>query len=257
MSALHLEVLAQGPGHTIVASHALGLDHRLWKQWARDLHGRHTLLAFDHRGHGRSAPMGDHTMRDLCDEVAQHLKSWSDRPVVFVGLSMGGMIGQGLAIHHPDCLQSLVLAHTVSHYPTEAQAAWAQRIGNVLRGGMRAIIEPVTNRYLCERVRMQEPDRVDELCTLLLRNDPLNYAKACAAIAQVNWHNSLHKIHVPTLVIGGELDAGAPPQAISELAASIPGASLVQIKEASHLSPWETPVAFSTAIDRFLESLNT
>lgn len=253
MTALHVARLASGPGQTIVASHALGLDHRMWSPWARHLEGRHTLLAFDHRGHGRSAPMRGLSMRDLCDEVAEHLPRWSDGPVVFVGLSMGGMVGQGLAIHHPQHVHALVLAHTVARYDEVARAAWAARIDAVQAGGLAAVVDAVVQRYLHAQARASDPAAVDRLRALLLCQGPDDYVACCAAVAGVNWLDDLSRIRLPTLVLAGALDIGATPAAARLIAQAIGHAQLQVIDDASHLSPWEQPQAFARHLDQFLE----
>lgn len=255
MGTLHVAQLASGPGRTIVAAHALGLDHRMWTSWARHLEGRHTLLAFDHRGHGRSAPMDGRSMRGLCDEVAALLPRWSDHPVVFVGLSMGGMVGQGLAIHHAARLQALVLAHTVSHYDEPARAAWADRIAAVQRGGMAAVADAVVQRYLHAAARAADPAAARRLRDSLLARRAEDYAACCAAVAGVDWQAELGRIAVPTLVLAGALDAGAPPAAAQALAQAVGHARCEVIDGASHLSPWEQPAAFARHLDGFLESL--
>lgn len=250
MNTLHVQRLARGPGRTIVASHALGLDHQMWDGWARHLEGRHTLLAFDHRGHGRSAPMREQTMRGLCDEVAEHLPHWSDASVVFVGLSMGGMVGQGLAIHHPQHLHALVLAHTVTRYSAEARQAWATRIDAVRHGGVAAVADIVVQRYLHDAERAADAALAQRLRATLLDNDPRDYAASCAAVAAVDWLDDLHRIRVPTLVLAGALDGGAPPSEARRIAQAIGHARCEVIDGASHLSPWEQPAAFADQLDQ-------
>lgn len=255
MNALHVERLAQGPGLTLVASHALGLDLHLWDGWARHLERRHTLLAFDHRGHGRSAPMGAQSMRDLCDEVAEHLPRWTDGPVVFVGLSMGGMVAQGLAIHHPRTVTALVLAHTVARYDRLARAAWATRIETVQRVGMGAVADMVLQRYLHAEARAADPDAARRLLERVLANRPDDYIACCAAVAAVDWLDDLPRIQAPTLVLAGALDVGAPPAAALQISGAIGRSRCEVIDGASHLSPWEQPQAFARHVDRFLEGL--
>lgn len=255
METLHVERLARGSGHTLVASHALGLDLRMWERWARHLEGRHTLLAFDHRGHGRSGPMGGQSMRDLCDEVAEQLPRWCDGPVVFVGLSMGGMVGQGLAIHHPQRLKGLVMAHTVARYDEPSRAAWAARIEAVQHGGMAAVADIVVQRYLHAGARAADPAAAQRLREQLLANSPRDYVACCAAVAAVDWLDELPRIRVPTRVLAGALDVGATPAAALLIARAIEHARCEVIDGASHLSPWEQPQAFAHHIDQFLGEL--
>lgn len=253
METLYVQRLAKGPGRTIVASHALGLDHRMWAGWARHLEGRHSLLAFDHRGHGGSVPMGSQTLHDLCDEVAAHLARWVDGPVVFVGLSMGGMVGQGLALLHPSRVHALVLAHTVARYDADARQAWATRIDAVRRGGMAAVVDTVVQRYLHDAARAADPEAAQRLRESLLAMRPQDYAAACEMVVAVDWLDWLPRIRVPTLVLAGALDAGAPPAQAERLARAIGAAQLVVVEGASHLSPWEQPAAFFHHLDHFLE----
>jgi len=106
-----LKVAVQGAtasGTPIVMSHALGLDLRMWDELATQLADGHAVLRYDHRGHGGSAvPAGPYTMDDLVDDAARLIREWGRGPVVWVGLSMGGMVGQGLAIRYPELVKAV------------------------------------------------------------------------------------------------------------------------------------------------------
>ena len=131
--AVALQGPAEGGAAPIVLSHALGLDMHMWDALAARLAAaNHPVLRYDHRGHGASAvPAGPYTMDALVDDAARLLREWGRGPVVWVGLSMGGMVGQGLAIKHPELIKALVLANTTSKYPAAAGAVFEQRIGAV------------------------------------------------------------------------------------------------------------------------------
>jgi 3-oxoadipate enol-lactonase len=258
MAEIFATQLADGPGRPVVLSHALGLDHTMWSAWAATQAGQRPVLAYDHRGHGKSSlPFGPITLHSLVDDAEQVVVEWRRGPVVFVGLSMGGMVGQGLAIRRPDLLRGLVLAHTAAVYPTAARLAWAQRIEAVRVGGMAAVADLVVQRYLNEDFRRSHPDTTARLRAQLLSNDAVGYSANCHAVAAVDWLDELHRIACPTLVLAGALDVGATPAMAEAIQQRIPGARLEVFDHASHLSPLEQPAAFQRAVHDFLLSADS
>ncbi|MCK9687904.1 alpha/beta fold hydrolase [Scleromatobacter humisilvae] len=258
-SAPQLRVTLQGDGAPIVLSHALGLDSAMWDDYAAHLAAGgagvpHQVLRYDHRGHGGSgSPAGPYAMDDLVDDAARVIREWGRGPVTWVGLSMGAMVGQGLAIHHPELVGRLVLANTTSQYPEAAAANWAQRIATVNERGMAAVAEMVVERYLHADFRAAEPAATDAIRQRLLRDDAAGYAASCHAVAGVDWLDRLAQVRCPTLVIAGARDAGAPPAMGEAIAARIPGATLHVIEDASHLSVLETPDEFRRVVAAFLQ----
>jgi len=248
-----LAVSVQGEGAPIVLSHALGLDQRMWDSLAALLAPRHTVLRYDHRGHGGSAvPAGPYAMDDLVDDAARLIREWSAGPVIWVGLSMGGMVGQGLAIRHPELVRGLVIANSASRYPDAARPLWDERIAKVAQGGLEAIADMVIERYFSAGFRAAQPDIVAAYRRQLLQTDPSGYAAACPAVRDVDWLDRLASIRCPTLVIAGREDVGAPVALSEAMQQRIPAAELVVIDEAAHLSVVEQPAAFSAALDHFL-----
>ena len=253
-----LAVALQGPpdgdAAPIVLSHALGLDLHMWDGLAAQLAAAgHPVLRYDHRGHGGSAtPAGPYTMDELVDDAARLLREWGRGPVVWVGLSMGGMVGQGLAVRHPELIEALVLANTTSKYPPAAGAVFAQRIGAVRSGGMAAVVESVLERYFSAAFRTRQPEVVAAFRAKVLRSDPAGYAACCAAVGGVDWLERLSAVTCPTLIVAGALDVGAPPAMSQAMAEKIPGAELVVFDEASHLSVAEQPALFAQTLNSFL-----
>ena len=168
---------------------------------------------------------------------------------------MGGMVGQGLAIRHPELLRGVVLANTVARYPEAALAAWAARIAAVEAGGMAAVADAVVERYLHADYRAAHPDVAAALRQRLLRTDPAGYVAACHAVAGVDWLDRLGAVRVPTLVIAGARDAGATPEMARAIAERIDGAELRVFADASHLSVVEAGDEFFAAVSSFLAAL--
>lgn len=253
-----LRVAVQGPAEgskrPVVLSHALGLDLEMWDALAAHLSAAgHPVLRYDHRGHGGSAvPAGPYAMDDLVDDAARIVREWGRGPVAWIGLSMGGMVGQGLAIRHPELVHALVLANTTSRYPEAAAAVFAARIQAVQQAGMAGIVEAVLERYFTPEFREAEPALLNGFRAKVLASDPAGYAASCAAVGRVDWFEQLATIRCRTLVIAGALDIGAPPAMSEAIAGRIPGAELLVFEAASHLSVVEVPALFAQAIDRFL-----
>jgi 3-oxoadipate enol-lactonase len=184
--------------------------------------------------------------------AARLLREWGRGPVTWIGLSMGAMVGQGLAIRHPELVSRLVLANTTSSYPDAAQAGWSQRIATVQSQGMAAVAEMVVERYLHPDFRAAQSAATQAIRLAILRNDPAGYAASCAAVAGVAWQDRLPRIRCPTLVISGARDAGAPPAMGQAIAERIPGARMEIVADASHLSVLETPAEFDALLKAFL-----
>ena len=250
---LRIALQGTGKGVPIVLSHALGLDLEMWDGLAAELAPEHPVLRYDHRGHGQSAiPAGPYSMDDLVADAARVIREWGVGPVVWIGLSMGGMVGQGLAVKHPELIAGLVLANTTSSYPEAARANWAQRIRTVETSGMAAVADMVTERYLHEGYRMAEWAATTQLRKKIQRADPRGYAASCHAVSQVMWDEHLGLVKAPTLVIAGALDAGATPAMAEAIQRQIKGSQLVILEEASHLSVAEQPAKFAALVRDFL-----
>jgi 3-oxoadipate enol-lactonase len=258
--ALHYSVReprnGKRPRHTVVLSHALGCDLTMWDELANQLALECRVIAYDHRGHGSSdAPPGRYSMADMADDAARLLRELDTGPVVWIGLSMGGMVGQELALRHPSLVGALVLANTTSRYPEAARGVWEQRIATVQEKGLNAIADAVMARYFTESFRAAHGAVVARFRERLLTTDTTGYIGCCAAVGAVDTAGRLGSIAAPTLVIAGELDQGTPVDMAQALADGIPDARLAVLKDASHLSAIEQPQAFAEAVTGFIATL--
>ena len=235
----------------IVLAHALGLDHGMWDVQAADLLPRFRVLRYDTRGHGASAvPAGDYTLADLGGDVLALADALDIRQFAFCGLSLGGMVGQWLALHAPDRLTRLVLANTTPRVADPA--AMETRRRDVLAKGMGAVVDVVMGRFFSPAVLASNSPAVAAARRTLLATGPAGYAGCCAAIRDMDYRSAIGGITTPTLVIGGDRDQSMPWQDHGHvLAESIAGAVEVQLS-AAHLSNVERPRAFSAALFSFL-----
>jgi len=246
----------KAPRHTVVLSHALGCDLTMWDALANTLSVDCRVIAYDHRGHGSSdAPDAMYAMADLADDAARLLRELDTGPVVWVGLSMGGMVGQELALRHPSLVRALVLANTTGGYPEAARTVWEQRIATVREQGIEAIADAVMGRYFHDGYRAEKAGTVARFRRRVVSTDPVGYVGCCNAVGNVDTTARLGAITVPALVIAGELDQGTPVAMAQTLADGIPEARLTVLREASHLSAIEQPQAFAEAVVEFLGTI--
>ena len=248
---IHCEVSGSGPWLTL--SHSLCCDVSMWQPQLAVLEKHFTVLRFDTRGHGGTdAPAGDYTFDQLADDVLGLLDALKIGRTHFCGLSMGGMIGQHLALKAPGRIDRLVLADTTSRMPAEAAPLWAERIRIAGEKGTGALVESTLARWFTEPWRAAHPE-VMEAIGALIRNTPVAGYVGCAhAIARIDVTDRLDGIKAPTLVIVGRDDVGTPPAMAEAIAAAIPGARLAVIPEASHLSNIEQADAFNRLLLDFL-----
>jgi 3-oxoadipate enol-lactonase len=247
--SLHVALQGTGPGVPIVMSHALGMDLGMWDALAAALAPEHSVLRYDHRGQGRSAvPTGPYTIEQLVDDAARLIREGGQGPVVFIGLSMGGMVAQGLAIAHPQLVRGLVLANTASQYPQAAQSVWTDRIAAVQAGGMAAMADMGVERFLTAATRASRPALAAAVKQTLLRADAAGYIASCEAIRRVNWAADLGRIACPTAVIAGSDDLGTTPAMNKAIAQAVPGASYTELPGVAHLSSAEAPEALEALV---------
>lgn len=246
----------KAPRQTVVLSHALGTDLTMWDALATTLSAECRVISYDHRGHGSSdAPAGLYDIATLADDAAQLLQELNTGPVIWIGLSMGGMVGQELALRHPALVQALVIANSTSSYPEAARANWTQRIATVQTDGIEAIADAVMARYFTDSFRAGQRDIVTAFRARLVGTDSGGYIGCCNAVGTVDTDDRLHLITVPVLVIAGELDAGTPLSMAQKLIDRIPNARLEVLKDASHISVIEQPQAFSDSVSGFIGTL--
>ena len=235
----------------IVLSHSLGLDHGMWDEQAADLLPYLRVLRYDTRGHGASRAMpGEYSIADLGSDVLSLCDALGVDRFAYCGLSLGGMIGQWLAVNAPGRISQLMLANTSARLSDPA--TMESRRQTVLSGGMAAIESLVMARFFSPEVLAANPAPVASARRTLLATDPIGYAGCCAAIRDMDHRELLPKINVPTLVISGDGDIGMPWDGHGAvLTNSIPGARAVRLP-AAHISNLEKPRSFTRALLDFL-----
>ena len=231
----------------VVLSNSLGAEMGMWDEQMPELAKRFRVLRYDARGHGHSpAPAGSYSIEDLARDVLTVLDRNEIERASFAGVSLGGMVGQWLAINAPGRIERLALCSTSAHLPPPEN--WADRAATVRSEGMRAVAEATVGRWLSPGFHERHPTRVEEIRQMLLRTDPESYAACCEAIAGHDLRAELGSIEAPTLVISAAGDPSMPPEHARLLADSIPGARLLALTEGQHLVNVERPGEVTPAL---------
>ena len=252
-----LHFIKQGQGPAVVLSHALGCDLGMWDATADLLAAGHAVLRYDHRGHGQSEVVpGPCSIEDMADDAAALIAAQFDGPVHFVGLSMGGMVAQQIAVRHPELVASIVVANSSSCYDAAARGMWRARMDTVLKLGMTAISEAAMQRWFTPEFRadVHGRERVAALRAVLERTDAKAYAAACDAVSRIDFVRTNPLIACPALVIAGTRDEATPPAMSEAICKSVSGAKLASL-DAAHLSAVERPGEFARLVAQFIGGL--
>jgi 3-oxoadipate enol-lactonase len=248
---LHYTVCGQGPWLTL--SHSLATHSGMWAPQLAALSQHFTLLCLDTRGHGQTtAPPGPYTLAQLADDAFGLLQHLGIARTHWLGLSMGGMVGQMLALRHPELLDRVVLADTTGRVPPAGAALWAERAAIARRDGMQAIEQPTLERWFTEPFRQAQPALMAEIGAMIRHTPVEGYAGCCAAIAATDTLEGLRAQRSRALVMVGEHDLATPPAAAQAIVAAWPGAQFQLLAGASHLANLEQPIAFNDAVRSFL-----
>lgn len=236
----------------LVLSNSLGADLSMWNPQIEEFSRRFRVLRYDTRGHGGSATTdGPYTIEQLGGDVITMLDALNIRHAAFCGLSMGGLIGQWLAIHAPQYIDQLILANTAARIGTVER--WNARIRAVLEEGMQAAVPSILERWFTHEYRALAPEAVAAAGRMLEAANPRGYAACCEALRDMDEEEFVHRIDVPTLVIAGAKDTATPPAEGMSLADRIAGAQYLCLN-AAHLSNIEAAGEFTAAVTGFLKT---
>jgi 3-oxoadipate enol-lactonase len=249
---INYEIEGQGP--VVTFSHSLACSLAMWDEQVAALRGRYRVLRYDTRGHGgTSAPAGAYTLDQLADDLHGLLDGLGITETHYVGLSMGGMIGQVYALKHPERVKSLVLCDTTSRYPAAAASVWTDRIRTTEAKGMEPHVETTLARWFTAPFRARRKDMMTRVGELIRNTPPAGYIGCCHALPKINVTDRLGAVTISSLVIVGEEDPGTPVEMARDIQAALPACELAILRSASHLSNLEQPDEFNRVLLRFLD----
>jgi 3-oxoadipate enol-lactonase len=246
------------PGLTPVADpmtfmfiNSLGTDFRIWNEVAAELRYYGNILLFDNRGHGLSDVVEDtNGINDYADDAIALLEDLSINKCIPIGLSVGGMIAQIMAIRIPQKIRKLVFCDT-RHKIGNAQI-WNDRIASVKKEGLPSISDGVMQRWFSEKFRNENPTRVSGYKIMLERTPPLGYIKACEAIRDADLTEIAKQIRIPSLCIAGSEDKSTTPEEVKNLADLIKGSKYEVIEGSGHIPCVDNSETLSKLIIDFI-----
>lgn len=250
---LNVEIDGPEGAPWVTLSHALANNLTLWDDVVAQLKGRYRVLRYDQRGHGKSPVVpGPYTFSQLIADAVGLLDAVGIARTHWVGLSIGGMIGYGLGIEHPERLITIVACDSRPDAPPDYAAYFQHRIDLAREKGMAGVVEPTIERWFTPETRAKNPPVLDKVRGMILSTSEEGHAGCAEALKLLSFGPRLHEIKVPTLILGGAKDKGAPPEALRDAAAKIPGAEHAVIPDAGHITALENPAAFQRVLDDFL-----
>jgi len=252
---INYELSGKKGAPVVILSHSLSSSLLMWNPQMDALNPYFQVLRYDTRGHGNSdAPSGAYTLDLLEDDVIKLLDVLGMDRAHFVGLSMGGMIGQGLALRHPHRLKSLVLCDTTAVFPAESQPVWDERVDKARNKGMKALLEETMERWFTPTFLKQNSPMVNLIREQILATPVAGYIGCAEALRRLNYLNRLPEIKMPTLIMVGEDDPGTPVSASEAMHKRILNSKMVVLPSARHLSNVEQTEAFNAPLLKFLKN---
>ncbi|MGH6859117.1 MAG: 3-oxoadipate enol-lactonase [Phyllobacterium sp.] len=249
---LHYQLIG-GPATrpVIVFVNSLGTDFRIWRDVVLRLAGDYPIITYDKRGHGLSGTgTAPYSIDDHAGDLAALLDLLKVRDAIICGLSVGGLIAQGLYASRPDLVRALVLCDT-AHRIGSAEM-WNERIAALEKGGIESIADAVLERWFTSAFRAPGNSEFTGYRTMLVRQPLAGYIGTCAALRDADFTEAARRIAVPAICIVGDQDGSTPPETVLSMARLIPDARYEVIKDAGHIPCVEQPEALVAVILAFM-----
>jgi 3-oxoadipate enol-lactonase len=249
---LNAEITGPAEGAPLVLIHALGTDLTLWDDLLPLLPPGLRVLRMDLRGHGRSdIPAPPYAMGTLIRDVERLMDHFALKDAVVLGVSLGGMIAQGLAIKRLDLVRGLILSNTAARIGSPD--LWGRRIAEVQSTGLAAYAPGAMERMFGRH--WQQAPAMPRIRQILLDTDPDGWSGCAAAIAGTDFYTPTASLTLPTLVIAGAYDASTPPDLVRETAELIRGHRFALMRHAGHLPMVDSSDGFSALVGEFLAAI--
>jgi 3-oxoadipate enol-lactonase len=250
--SLHVQVEGPDDGPPVVFANSLGTDLRLWDDVVAALPAGLRVIRYDKRGHGLSTcPPAPYAMGALVRDAERIMDAFEVRDAVFVGLSIGGLIAQGLAAKRLDLVRAVVLSNT--GFKIGTREMWDDRIAMLRDGGLASMADAIMERWFAPAFRAS--DAVTPWRRMVETCPEEGYAGCSAAIAGADFYTTTAALRLPALVIAGDRDGATPPDMVRDLADLIPGARFELMRGVGHLPCAEKPADYAALLIGFLKDI--
>lgn len=233
---------AHGHGPPVVLSHGVLDDCSLWETQIDGLSRSHTVVLYDHRGHGRSdKPRGDYSIQTLADDLKGLMERLGIERASLVGYSLGGMTSLKLALDHPESVHKLVLVATPARAFPQSPAM----------AGLVNYLSPLVPYRFVARKAMRRGSGPEKLDPGVPKHVALAFT--LSLLTSYDLRAAAHRVKVPTLIVSGEKDLGVPVKMSRFLHRAIRGSLLAIIPDCGHLLVTERPAEFNRVLTAFLD----
>lgn len=241
----------------MVVSNSLATDHRMWEPQMPALTHTHRVLRYDTRGHGQTeATAGNYSLDLLVSDAIGLMDHLHIQTADFLGLSLGGMTGLGLALDHPERVDRLVCCDARADSPDAYANGWRDRIEIARSKGLSALVEGTLERWFTDAYR-SDPDNaqcLDDVRTMILSTSVDGFSGCAHALTKLNYKARLGNIKAPSLFLVGQDDMAAPPDVMREMAAAVPQHDFAIVENAAHLSNLNNATGFNDRLTDWLTS---
>lgn len=241
-------------GHpkTLVLSNSLGTNFSMWDDNIPFLSNQFNILRYDSRGHGESTINDSRvSIADLGNDVIELLNQLGMERVYFCGLSIGGLVGQWLGVHHPDRFDKIIISNTAAKIGTEV--GWYGRIKSVSENGLGSIAEATAERWFSPNYRRDQAAKVQKILQDFQQTSLMGYTACCYAVGSADFSHELEALQPAVLIVVGTVDEVTTLADGQYLLSVIPHSELTTLP-AAHLSNMEYPEAFSKRLIDFIHS---
>ena len=249
---IHYKLEGPANGPTIVFSNSLGTDMRIWDGVLSYLPKNLKILRYDKRGHGLSdCTNSPYSMGTLVKDIEALMDSLKLKNSLFIGLSIGGMIAQGLALKRLDLVGAMALSNTAARIGN--RQIWEERINKVKSSGLKALTEETMRRWFSDD--FFESKEIYKWKNMFERQPLEGYIGCAHAISGTDFYTPTSSLRLPTIAIAGSEDGSTPPDLVRETSDLIPGSKFNLIKGAGHIPCVEAPIKYANILSGFMKEL--
>ncbi len=249
----HCRVVGPEGAPWITFINSIASDLGMWRAQAEALSGRYRVLCYDVRGHGGSdAPPPPYSFDQLVGDLATLWDTLGIARSHVVGLSLGGMIAVGATLAMRERVASLTVANSMMEKSDAFVKSWNDRIALARERGIEVVVGPTLARWLTPDFVARQPARAEAVRDMIRGTSLNGFIGAAEALKTLDYRRQLPRIAVPTQFIAGAEDIACPAAGVRTDAALVPGAEVVEIAGAAHISNIQQPEAFNRIIEAFI-----
>lgn len=242
-------------GHVVMMSNSLMCDHTMWDINIPAFTDHYRVLRYDTRGHGSSGTTpGPYSIAMLADDAVGLLDALGIRQVHFIGLSMGGMIGQQIGARYPERVYSLSLCDTASEMPPRSM--WEERFSIASKQGTKGLLETTIQRWFTAPFIARNPEPIDNVRRMISSTGVEGYTACASAVRDMAQTTMLLKVKAPTMVLVGRQDPGCTVEQATVVHRMIDASQMIILEDAAHLSNIEQSQLFNKTLRSFIDRVD-